>query len=148
MVDEAAELALLHDGVGKVSVDICLEKAFLRAKKAKLERIVWNEGGRKLGSWKYSIEGVEIPIIIGIEENRHERTQKQMVSIDLTWNATEAGLNSLPVLSKLLESLISVLSPKEDLMYRKWLKPLTSPLNRLLLSLPRMYSMRLSKISR
>jgi dihydroneopterin aldolase len=148
MVDEAAELALLHDGVGKVSVDIFLEKGFLRAKKAKLERIVWNEGGRKLGSWKYGIEGADIPVIIGIEENQHERTMKQMVSIDLTWHATEAGLNSLPAMSNLLEPLMAVFSRKEDLMYRKWLKPLTNRLNRLLLSLPRMYSMRLSIISR
>jgi FolB domain-containing protein len=148
MVDEAADLALLHDGVGKVSVDICLEKGFLRAKKAKLERIVWNEGGRKLGSREYSIEGVEIPIIIGIEENRHERTMKQMVIIDLAWHANEAGLNSLPDVSNLLEPLIAVLSPKKDLMYRKWLKPLTSPSNRLLLSLRMMYSIRLSRMSR
>jgi FolB domain-containing protein len=146
MVDEAAELALQHDGVGKVSVDISLEKAFLRAKKAKLERVVWNEDGRKLGSWKYSIEGVEVPVIIGIEENRHERTQKQMVNIDLTWQTTESRLNSLLVMSNLLDPLIAVLSPKEDLMFRRWLKPLTSRLNRLPLSLLKMHSMLLLRI--
>jgi FolB domain-containing protein len=137
MVDEAAELALRHDGVGKVSVDVSLEKAFLRARKAKLERIIWNEDGQKLGSWKYIIEGVEVPVIIGINENQHERTQKQMVSIDLAWQTTEAGISSLPFLSNLLDPLIAVLSPKEVLMFRKWLKPLTSRLNRLHLSLLR-----------
>jgi dihydroneopterin aldolase / 2-amino-4-hydroxy-6-hydroxymethyldihydropteridine diphosphokinase / dihydropteroate synthase len=109
MIDEVAELALWYDEVGKVFVEGCLEKGVLRAKNARLERVAWMDQGTKMGSWKFSIEGVDIPIIIGIEENQHERTQKQLVSIDLIWHSTEAHPNSFPLMVKLLDPLIAVL---------------------------------------
>lgn len=111
MIDEVADLALRHDEVGKVSVEACLEKGALRAKNVRLERVAWTEQGTKKGSWKFSIEGVDLPIIIGIEENEHERTQKQMVSIDLMWQSTEARPHSYPIVVKLLDPLIAVLFP-------------------------------------
>jgi hypothetical protein len=63
MIDEVAEMALQNNDVGKVFVESCLEKGVLRAKNAKLERVAWMDRGTKAGSWKFTIEGVDIPII-------------------------------------------------------------------------------------
>jgi len=53
-----------------------------------LERTAWVNDGIK-GEWKYKVEGIEVPIIIGIKENLHERTHKQRVCIDLEWQASD-----------------------------------------------------------
>jgi dihydroneopterin aldolase / 2-amino-4-hydroxy-6-hydroxymethyldihydropteridine diphosphokinase / dihydropteroate synthase len=111
MIDEVAEMALQNNDVGKVFVESCLEKGVLRAKNARIERVVWMDQGTKVGSWKFAIAGVDIPIIIGIEENQHERTQKQLVSIDLIWQSTEALPRSFPLMVKLLDPLLAVLFP-------------------------------------
>ena len=82
LMDQVVELGFRNHGVGRVVVAVDLEKGALAGKKVRWERTALFDGTR----WaKIVVEGIEVPVIIGIEENIHERTQKQKVVIDLTW---------------------------------------------------------------
>lgn len=94
LVNQVTKLALGKKGVQDVCVTVDLRKALLRGKNLKWETTAWVENGRK-GEWKCSLEGVEVPVIIGIAENLHERTQKQLVAIDIQWHGHEVDLNGL-----------------------------------------------------
>lgn len=87
LLNRVADLALRMNGVASVCVIVELERGALMAKKVKWERTAFVDN--TTGEWKVTIEGIEVPIIIGIDENVHERTMKQMVHIDLSWNIFE-----------------------------------------------------------
>ena len=84
LIDNVVDLAMEKEGVWKVSVAVNLSKGARMAKNVRWERHTFPTEG-VTDEWTLSFEGIEIPIIIGIEENLHERTMKQIVSIDLTW---------------------------------------------------------------
>lgn len=108
LIDHVTEFGLQKDGVGKVSVSVSLEKGVLTAKNVKWERSAPSNNG--LNEWKLSLEGIQVPLIIGIEENIHERTQKQLVIIDLTWdisNASSDVLSSFDIRSA-IDSIVNV----------------------------------------
>jgi len=77
-------LALKRDGVERAKVNLSFEKGILAAK-----RINWTRSATfrepTEGEWNVHVEGIEVHIIIGINENLHERTQMQPIVIDLTW---------------------------------------------------------------
>lgn len=109
LVNQVTELALGKEGVQDVRVRVDLRKALLRGKNLKWETIAWVENGRK-GEWKCSLEGVDVPVIIGIAENLHERTQKQLVAIDIEWHGHDGdsnGLETFPV-RDLMDTVIKV----------------------------------------
>jgi FolB domain-containing protein len=84
LLEQVAGLALKHELVGNVMIKAELEKGSLNA-----ERVVWetntHSGENVASQLRCRVEGIQLPIIIGIEENEHERTQKQPVIIDLDW---------------------------------------------------------------
>ena len=88
LLDKVTRLGVDKYGVRKMFVEGQVEKAVLQARNTVLERTAWVDDGIK-GEWKYKVEGIEVPIIIGIKENLHERTHKQRVCIDLEWHATD-----------------------------------------------------------
>ena len=109
LLNQVTKLALGMERVQDVHVKVDLRKALLRAKNLKWENTAWPENGSK-GEWRCSLEGVEVPIIIGIAENIHERTQKQLVAIDIEWHGYEGdsnGLETFPV-RDLMDLLIKV----------------------------------------
>lgn len=126
LIEEVVGLSLEKDGVGNVSVVVQLEKGALMAKKITWERIAFADYNEK-GLWKLGIEGLEIPVIIGVEENTHERTRKQLVRIDLTWEILDHTSKLLCAfdIQNALESIINVQSSSipsdvsESLSYRK-----------------------------
>ena len=110
LVDRVIGNLLLTEGVGKACVKVDLHKGLLRAKNIQWEKIAWMDNGVK-GEWKCTIEGVEVPVIIGIAEHQFERIQKQIVSIDLEWHGCEGdstALESFPT-TTLVNSIIKVL---------------------------------------
>ena len=84
LIDDIVDLAMEKEGVWKVSVVVNLSKGARMAKNVKWERRTF-PSERVTDEWRLSFEEIEVPIIIGIEENLHERTMRQIVSIDLTW---------------------------------------------------------------
>ena len=110
LVDRVIDHSLLTEGVGKACVKVDLHKGLLRAKNIQWEKIAWMDNGVK-GEWKCTIEGVEVPVIIGIVEHQFERIQKQIVSIDLGWHGCEGdstALESFPT-TTIVNSIIKVL---------------------------------------
>ena len=100
LIDTIVDLAMEKEGVWHVSVAVNLSKGARTAKNVKWERNTFPAEG-VTDEWKLSFEGIEVPIIIGIEENLHERTMKQIVSIDLTWtlrnsDSTEFSIHDFP----------------------------------------------------
>jgi FolB domain-containing protein len=84
LMDEVVKLVLAKEGVGDVSIVVQLEKGALMAKQVKWERVATiDERGK--GQSKLGVKGIEVPVVIGIEENTFERTQKQLVRLDLIW---------------------------------------------------------------
>lgn len=109
LVNQVMKLAFGKEGVQDVCVKVDLPKALLRGKNLKWETTVWAENGQK-GEWKCFLEGVEVPVIIGIAENLHERTQKQVVAIDIEWHGHDMdsnGLETFPV-RDLMDAVIKV----------------------------------------
>jgi FolB domain-containing protein len=88
LLEKVTVLGVEKYGVSKLCVQAQVEKEVLQAKNTVLERTAWVDDGVK-GDWKYRVEEIEIPIIIGIKENVHERTHKQRVCIDLEWYASD-----------------------------------------------------------
>lgn len=85
LLERIALLGLENELVGNVHIKAELEKGSLNA-----ERVVWEksahvEDGIQRRTLNCRVEGIQLPIIIGIEENEHERTQKQPILIDLAW---------------------------------------------------------------
>jgi FolB domain-containing protein len=112
LIDAVVDLAMEKEGVWKVSVAVSLSKGARMAKNVKWERNTFPADG-VTDEWKLSFEGIEVPIIIGIEENLHERTMKQIVSIDLTWtlrnsDSAEFSIHDFP---GTVDSIIEVLPP-------------------------------------
>lgn len=117
LLDKVTELALSIQGTGKVCVKVDLDKGLLRARNVQWERNAWVDN-RVKGEWKCLVQGVQVPIIIGIVENIHERTQKQIVIIDLQWHGyegTAAGLETFPTID-LVNSVIQVPCPLQWLI--------------------------------
>ena len=88
MLEKVTVLGVEKYGVQKLCVEAQVPKGLLQATNTTLERTAWVDDGVK-GEWKYKVEGIEAPIIIGIKENVHERTHKQRVRIDLEWHASD-----------------------------------------------------------
>lgn len=65
------------------------------AKQVKWERVATIDNRGK-GQSKLGVEGIEVPVIIGIEENTFERTQKQLVRVDLTWEGLDDTSKACP----------------------------------------------------
>src|ERR1700737_222656 len=110
LVDRVIGNLLLTEGVGKACVKVDLPKGLLRAKNIRWEKTSWMDNGVK-GEWKCTIEGVEVPVIIGIKEHAFERIQKQIVSINLEWHGSEGesiALETFPT-TNLVNSIIKVL---------------------------------------
>jgi len=100
LIDNVVDLAMEKEGVWKVSVSVNLSKGARMAKNVKWERHTL-PGNGVTDEWTLSFEGIDVPIIIGIEENLHERTMKQIVSIDLKWtmrnsDPTEFSIQDFP----------------------------------------------------
>jgi len=108
LLDRVAELALEYEGVAKVHVKIKFPKDLLPAGRLGWERIAYRDESEK-ASWNVIVEGIEIPLIIGIKENVHERTQKQPVNFDLNWQDPDISCTlTLPQVREHITSLISV----------------------------------------
>ena len=95
LMDEVINLAFAKEGIGHVSVVVQLEKGALMAKQVKWERVATIDNRGK-GQSKLGVEGIEVPVIIGIEENTFERTQKQLVRVDLTWEGLDDTSKACP----------------------------------------------------
>jgi FolB domain-containing protein len=100
LIDTVVDLAMEKEGVWNILVAVNLSKGARMAKNVKWQRNTFPAEG-VTDEWKLSFEGIEVPIIIGIEENLHERTMKQIVSIDLTWklrnsDSTEFSIHDFP----------------------------------------------------
>jgi FolB domain-containing protein len=111
LIDHVIEPALQEDGVGRVCVRVDLAKGLLRGRNLRWERTAWMDDGLK-GCWQCGVDGLEIPIIIGIDENLHERTQKQIVIVDLKWHGYHGPSEKLETFSpiELVNSVIKVSS--------------------------------------
>jgi dihydroneopterin aldolase / 2-amino-4-hydroxy-6-hydroxymethyldihydropteridine diphosphokinase / dihydropteroate synthase len=94
LLERVSEIAFGIKGVGGVSVKVECPKAILRGKLLRWEYKAWLDDGIK-SEWKCSVEGIEVPIIIGIEENIHERTQKQVIIVDLDWQGYDGDAQIL-----------------------------------------------------
>lgn len=106
---KVTNLGLEKYGVSKMFVEAQVPKGILQAENTTLERTAWIDRGVK-EEWKYKVEGIEIPIIIGIEENVHERTNKQTVCIDLEWHGSDelSAAENLQKMPKLVNGIIEV----------------------------------------
>lgn len=82
-------IGLQRYGASKVQVEAQVGKGILQARNSIMEGTMWIENCVAKGEWNYKVEGIEIPIIIGINENVHERRHKQIVCIDLKWDACD-----------------------------------------------------------
>jgi FolB domain-containing protein len=104
LLENIADMSLQKDGIGKVWVTAGLGKGSLRAK-----RILWElnkeSNEASTSSWSCTVEGIEVSVIIGIEENLHERMQKQLVSIDISWKG--GAFKSTNEISGLLELAVN-----------------------------------------
>jgi hypothetical protein len=109
LIDQVIEPALQEDGVSRVCIRVDLAKGLLRGRNLRWERTAWMDDGLK-GDWQCGVDGLEIPIIIGIDENLHERTQKQMVIVDLKWHGHQGPSKALETFSpiELVNSVIKV----------------------------------------
>jgi len=118
---KVTKLGLEKYGVSKLFVEAQLPKGILQAKNTTLERTAWINDGVK-EEWKYKVEGIEVPIIIGIKENLHERTHKQVVCIDLEWHGSDelSAAENPQKMPRLVNSLIEVFSLTVRLMIRKY----------------------------
>ena len=81
------KMALEIEGVGtqgNVFVTVELEKGALCA-----EKVVWSAAisgeDKGLKDLRLAVYGVEVPVIVGIKENRHERETRQPVIFDVEW---------------------------------------------------------------
>ena len=87
MMRSIGKMALEIEGMGtngNVFVTVELEKGALCA-----EKVVWSAAisgeAKGLKDLRLAVYGVEVPVIIGIKENRHERETLQPVIFDLEW---------------------------------------------------------------
>ena len=110
LLERVVKIGLEDERVGRVYVKAELEKGSLGA-----ERVIWEqssywEGNIQRDTLDCRVEGIHVPIIIGIEENAHERTQKQPVLLDLGWMGHQKSAESTPNwdLRGIVNSVISV----------------------------------------
>lgn len=118
---KVTKLGLEKYGGSKLFVEAQVPKGILQAKNTTLERTAWIDDGVQ-EEWKYKVEGIEIPIIIGIKENVHERTNKQVVCIDLEWHGSDelSAAEKPQEMHRLVNSLIEAFPITVGLMIRKY----------------------------
>jgi FolB domain-containing protein len=81
LMDRVAGLAAEEEGVGSVNVRAELDRGILGA-----EKVIWMlkvVGGDRES--RVAVKGVQVMIIVGINENLHERTMPQPVLFDVEW---------------------------------------------------------------
>jgi FolB domain-containing protein len=112
LLDRVVELGLEEKHVGSVNVVAKLEKGLLDVRQVVWEAQAFFDGvvKRKLTC---HVRGLEVPIIIGIKENEHERTQKQPVEVDLTWSEDGSDISFFAV--KEVVNLLRAVQPAQKL---------------------------------
>lgn len=107
LINRVVGVTCKTQGVEKMSVVVNLEKGMLLAKNLKWEKTAFVED-HSSNEWKLCVEGIRIPVIIGIRGNVHERTHKQLVEIDLAWEFAEKEASDFALLD--LKSAINLIA--------------------------------------